>query len=30
VAFQKIDGAHTAEAIGIIVANILKPLLGAL
>jgi hypothetical protein len=30
VAFQKIDGAHTAEAIGITVAKILKPILGTL
>jgi hypothetical protein len=27
-AFKKVDGAHTGEAIGNIVANILKPLLG--
>ena len=30
MAFQKIDGAHTAEAIGITVAKILKPVLGTL
>jgi hypothetical protein len=28
VAFQKIDGAHTAEAIGVLVAKILQPFLG--
>lgn len=30
MAFQKIDGVHTAEAIGITVAKILKPILGTL
>ena len=28
VAFKKVDGAHTGEAIGNTVASILKPLLG--